>query len=143
MTVELKYRLQFSTFQSGVRFWRRAGSVCACVLCLACEPPDVSEATHSAAVLAGSCSRELTGSGGQEGARPDQAARHPLTQTDFQKENFTPTTCLNFPRILNSWKIGIKINTTARDLRHLALPRHQAGGCLQKGWPQNVTEIPA
>lgn len=58
MTVELKYRLQFSTFQSGVRFWRRAGSVCACVLCLACEPPNVSEATHGAAALAGSCCGE-------------------------------------------------------------------------------------
>lgn len=83
------------------------------------------------------------GSGGQEGAQPGRAARHPPTQPDFQKENFTPTTCLNFHRILNGWKIGIKINTTARGWRHLALPRHQAGGCLQKGWPQNVTEIPA
>lgn len=71
------------------------------------------------------------------------AAQRPPTQTDFQDKNFTPTTYLNFPRILSDRKIGIKINTTARGFRHLALPQHQAGGCLQKGWPQNVTEIPA
>lgn len=56
MTVELKYRLQFSTFQSGVRFWWRAGSVGACVLRLAGKSPNILEATHVAVILANSCS---------------------------------------------------------------------------------------
>jgi len=49
---------------------------------------------------------------------------------------------IRFPRILNDGKIGIQTNPTVRGFGHLALSQHQAGGCLQKGWPQNITEIP-
>lgn len=151
MTVELKYRLQFSTFQSGVRFWRRAGSVCACVLRLACKPPNISEATHITVVLANSCSTEPTGkrrraklrAGGSPASQlVGWTTSCPHTNTYFQNKNFTLATYIHFPRILNDGKIGIQINPTARGFRHLVLPQHQAGGCLQKGWPQNVTEIP-
>lgn len=78
-----------------------------------------------------------------QGAEGRGCRRHinPTLKPVFK--SFAPATQLHFPRVLNDWKIGTQINTTARGLRHRALAQHQAGGCLQKDGPQNVAEISA
>lgn len=66
----------------------------------------------------------------------------PQRNVYFQNKNLTPATYSHFPRIASDGKVGIQTNPTARGFRHLVLPQRQAGGCLQKGWPQNVTKVP-
>lgn len=116
----------------------------ACVLRLACEPPNVPEAVHIPGVLG---KLRLDGRAGAAGERQAGGRRGPSHPAGWLTLISNPKVSsqqhnVRFPGILNDGRIGIQTNPTARGFRHLVLPRHQAGGCLQKGWPQNVTEIP-